>query len=442
MANSMSTPFPAADCLPDDLGEKMYDLVRRLYPINRSITGPGLRRTYDILSEIIDLSVSEVPSGTQVFDWQVPNEWTIRDAYIQDVKGNRVLDYKDHNLHVVGYSTPIDCVMPLAELKPHLHTLPEHPDWIPYRTSYYNESWGFCLTQNTLDSMKGDNYKVVIDSELKPGSLSYAEFVVEGETEDEFIFFAHTCHPSLCNDNLSGISVAALLADQLRKQRTRYTYRFIFAPATIGSITWMAQNEDQLKNIKCGLVLSVIGDRGNVVYKKSRQGNSFIDRAAIHVASTLTTSGEVRDFMPWGYDERQFCSPGINLAVGRLTRTPNGEFPEYHTSADDLSLVCPDSMQHSVETIWSIIEILENDRTYLNTQPKGEPQLGRRGLYGVMGGYQDIAQHQLAMLWILNQSDGSHSLLDIAIGSGIPFSVINSVAQKLVSKDLLISAGD
>jgi aminopeptidase-like protein len=430
-------PSFQADAITEDLGNEMYQLIRKLYPINRSITGAGLRETLKVVSEHIALTVSEVPSGTKVFDWQIPVEWNIRAAYIEDAQGKRILDYTDHNLHVVGYSEPVDRVMSLDELLPHLHSLPDHPHWIPFRTSYYNRTWGFCLADATLKSMQPGLYKVVIDSDLSPGSLSYGEHVIRGRSPEEILFFTHTCHPSLCNDNLTGIAVATQLAKQLSARQNRYTYRFLYAPATIGSIAWLARNEERLSTIRGGLVLTVIGDKGHMVYKKSRRGDAEIDQAAAHVLTTSPDKGEVREFSPWGYDERQFCSPGLDLPVGRLTRTPNGEYPEYHSSADSPDIVAPEYLLHSLRTVWQIIEVLECNSSYVNTSPKGEPQLGKRGLYTALGGYQDIAPAQLAMLWVLNQSDGTHTLLDIARKARLPFSLINRVSDDLIDSGLL-----
>jgi aminopeptidase-like protein len=429
----------AAGSLPETLGESMYSLIRDLYPIHRSITGQGLRDTLARVQEIIDLSITEVPSGSRVFDWVVPNEWSIRDAYIESVDGTRVVDYRDSNLHVVGYSTPIDRVMNLRDLRPHLHSLPHQPDWIPFRNAYYQEGWGFCLTHRTLAGLADGEYRVVIDSELAPGSLTYAECVIPGETEDEVLIFTHVCHPSLCNDNLSGIAVATFLAEALTRHRLRFTYRFVFAPTTIGSITWLARNEDRLSRIQHGLVLAVIGDGGNLVYKRSRRSHAEIDRAAEHVLANLGAKVQIRDFSPWGYDERQFCSPGIDLPVGRLSRTPHGEFPEYHTSADDLSIVKPEYLLDSLRAAWQILCVLEGNSRYLNKVGKGEPQLGRRGLYNKVGGHPDVAQHQLAMLWVLNQSDGRSSLLDIAEKAKLPFDSVRAAADDLIEAGLLAS---
>jgi aminopeptidase-like protein len=349
------------------------------------------------------------------------------------------VDFENHNLHIVGYSTPINRKMSFDELKPHLHSLTDKPDWIPYRTSYYSDDWGFCLTHNTLAAMDDDEYEVVIDSTLTDGSLSYADLLLPGRITDEIVIFAHTCHPSLCNDNLSGISLAVHLAEELRKHETHYSYRFIFAPATIGSITWLSQNENILDRIAGGLVLSVIGDDGPMVYKQSRRASSEIDKVAEYVLKNHLPDSRIESFSPWGYDERQFCSPGVNLPIGRLTRTPHGEYPEYHTSADDLSLINAHSLHESLTTVWSIIGLLENNLTYMNLKPYGEPQLGRRGLYRKLGGYQDVADRQLAMLWVLNQSDGTNSLLDISEKAGMSFDLMRQAAEDLVDADLLSS---
>lgn len=423
-------------------GDSIMSLIRNLYPLCRSITGPGLRETLQRLCEVVPLAVTEVPTGTAVFDWNVPREWSIDEAYIEDPRGRRVVDFRDSNLHVVSYSTSVDATMTLAELRPHLHSLPEHPDWIPFRSSYYKESWGFCLADRVLQALPDGQYRVVIRSKLFQGGLSLGEYVHRGATDEEILIFAHTCHPSLCNDNLSGVAIAAHLASFLRGYLTRYTYRFVFAPATIGSISWMAQNEARLGRIRHGLVLSLLGDSGPMHYKRTRHGAQDIDRAAVHVLRNASAESRFLDFSPWGYDERQFNSPGINLPVGRLTRTPNGEFPQYHTSADNLEFVSASVLGESWLTCLKIFDVLERDRRYVNLQPKGEPQLGRRGLYRSTGGYQDIPNRQLALLWVLNQSDGSASLLDIAERAGLPFDVLAQAADDLLAVELLRPVAD
>jgi aminopeptidase-like protein len=421
-----------------EVGITMLALIRELYPIARSITGPGLRATVQRLSKIVPLQITEVPSGTQVYDWNVPDEWSIEEAYIQDEYGRRVVDLRDSSLHVVGYSVPIDTEMTLSELKPHLYSLPAYPDWIPFRTSYYTPTWGFCITDRLLQSLPEGRYRVIIRSQLAPGSLTLAEYVHRGISDEEVLIFAHDCHPSLANDNLSGLAVAVNVADYLRSHVTRYTYRFVFAPATIGSITWLATNEPQLHRIKHGLVLSLLGNRGPLRYKETRSGDLNIDRAAWHVLRTEFSSSMRLGFSPWGYDERQFASPGINLPVGALVRSQSGEYPEYHTSADNLNLISPEELGESWLACLKIFEALEADVSYRNLQPKGEPQLGRRGLYRQTGGYYtEVPDRQMALLWLLNQSDGVHSLLDIAERSQLPFRVIADAAADLERVGLL-----
>jgi aminopeptidase-like protein len=411
----------------------MHALVARLYPLCRSITGDGVRATLGILGEHLDLDVHEVPTGTPVLDWTVPKEWNVRDAYIMDAAGTRVVDFRRSNLHVVGYSVPVSATMTLTELRPRLHTLPEQPDLVPYRTGYYAETWGFCLSRRTLDGLGEGPYTVVIDSTLADGHLTYAEHVVRGRTTDEVLISCHTCHPSLANDNLAAIAVATALASRL--ERPRLTYRFVFAPGTIGAITWLARNRDRVSRIRHGLTLACAGDRGTLTYKRSRRGDAGIDRVMAHVLRERPHT--ITDFSPYGYDERQYCSPGFDLPVGSLTRTPYAGYPEYHTSGDDLGFVSPESMADTLEALWSAVEVLEGDGRYLNLSPYGEPQLGRRGLYGPLGGRSDTEQAQMAMLWVLNLSDGAHSLLDVADRSGLPFGVVAEAAGALEAAGLL-----
>lgn len=416
-------------------GVAMHRLVSDLYPICRSITGNGFRETLGRLREFVPLETHDVPTGTQVLDWTVPKEWNIRDAWVADARGNRIIDFRQHNLHVVSYSVPVRRRMTLAELRPHLHTLPEHPDWIPYRTSYYTEAWGFCLAHRILEGMPGGEYEVCIDATLEPGHLTYGELFLPGTTEGEILFSCHSCHPSLANDNLAGMAVAVWLARRLGELPRRHGMRFLFIPGTIGSITWLARNEAATSRIRHGLVLSCLGDAGRSTYKRSRQGDAPVDRAASHV---LGHGGdhEVLDFIPYGYDERQYCSPGFDLPVGCLTRTPNGRFPEYHTSADNLNFVHPEALEDSLAKALRIVEVLEHDAAYTNLNPKGEPQLGRRGLYGNTGGASPPG-FEMALLWVLNFSDGRHSLLDIAERAGTPFTVIRQAADALVAHALL-----
>jgi aminopeptidase-like protein len=418
------------------IGREAYDLVAELYPICRSITGEGVRQTLAIIGKHIPIQVHEIPSGTNVFDWTVPKEWNIHDAYIKNNRGERVVDFQKSNLHVVNYSVPIRRKITLLELKKHLHTLADNPDWIPYRTSYYNETWGFCLSQNQLDRLGEEEYEVYIDSSLQDGSLTYGEYYLRGKSPKEVLIFTHVCHPSLCNDNLSGIAVVTLLGKYLRQRTIRYSYRLVFAPATIGSITWLSVNESRLGVIDHGLVLVLVGDPGKLTYKKSRSGVAEIDRAVEHTLKHRARNYDILEFSPYGYDERQFCSPGINLPVGRLTRTPNACYPQYHTSADDLLFVKPEALGESFMVAACVLETLEGNMNYTSKNPKCEPQLGRRGLYRATGG-KTLGDVELSMLWVLNLSDGTHSLLDIAERSGLPFQSIRQAADMLLAHDLL-----
>ncbi|HET9986327.1 MAG TPA: DUF4910 domain-containing protein [Longimicrobiales bacterium] len=425
-----------------DVGQAMYALVEELYPICRSITGDGFRETLRRLQRHIPLELHEVPTGTPVFDWTVPREWNIRDAYIADRRGERVVDFRRSNLHVVSYSVPVRRAMSLEELRPHLHTLPEHPDWIPYRTAYYHEDWGFCLAHRDLERLAEGTYEVCIDSTLEPGHLTYGELRIPGARDDEVLVSCHACHPSLANDNLSGIALATFLARLIATGTPRLTYRFLFIPGTIGSITWLARNEDVVARIRHGLVLSCVGDPGPPTYKRSRRGNAVVDRAVRHVLEHSGERFQLLDFVPYGYDERQYCSPGFDLPVGCFTRTPNGRYPEYHTSADDLALVRPESLADSFLRCLEVFEVLEHDATFVNLNPRCEPQLGRRGLYRPVGGESELPGYEMALLWVLNLSDGRHTLLDIAERAGMAFSTIRLAAERLTEQRLLAIAGE
>ncbi len=419
------------------VGEAIYALAAEIYPICRSITGPGVRETLARLGERVDLTVHEVPTGTEVLDWTVPKEWVIRDAWIADAAGRRVVDFAAHNLHVMSYSAPVRTRLPLSALKKNIFTLPEQPDLIPYRTSYYAERWGFCMAHAALEALPEGEYEAVIDSELKDGSLTYGEYLHEGDSADEVLLSAHICHPSLANDNCSGLALLAVLAERMRNVSTRLSYRFVFAPGTIGAITWLARNEDRVGRIKAGLVVSGVGDAGGPTYKKTRRGDALIDRAMAHVFRRAGENARIIDFFPYGYDERQYGSPGFDLPVGLIQRSQFATFPEYHTSADDLDFIAPEHLAASFETITSALAILEKDRRLVNLAPKGEPQLGRRGLYGAIGGDKDAYAKNMAMLWVLNLSDGEHSLLDIAERADLPFAVVEETARLLEAHGLL-----
>jgi aminopeptidase-like protein len=425
----------------ETIGNEMHGFAAALYPICRSITGDGIRRTLGMIQGSIPLELTEVPTGTRVFDWIVPKEWNIRDAFIKAPDGKRVVDFQKCNLHVVNYSTPVHTTMPLSELKSHLFTIPDHPEWIPYRTSYYKEDWGFCLSHNQFTALEDGDYEVCIDSTLEKGHLAYGECYLLGRSTDEVLISCHACHPSLANDNLSGLTVATFLARSLCERDLRYSYRFLFLPGTIGAITWLARNRDIARRVRHGLVLTCIGDQGGFHYKKSRWGDAEIDRAAAHVLAQCGEPSEILEFSPYGYDERQYCSPGFNLAVGCLMRSVWGSFPEYHTSADNLDFVQPQYLAGSLRVCTSILDVLEHNQRYRNLSPFCEPQLGRRGLYCSKGG-EVIGAEVNARLWVLNLSDGEHSLLDIAERSGVPFCGIQNAAELLCGAGLLSLAGN
>jgi aminopeptidase-like protein len=419
------------------VGQAMHQLMGELFPICRSITGNGVRQSLGMIKGHIPLELREVPSGTRVFDWTIPKEWNIRRAYIRDAQGKEVIDFQRSNLHVLNYSLPVHKTVPLKELKEHLYTVPEHPDWIPYRTSYYKENWGFCLSHNQLQGLSDGDYEVMIDASLETGSLTYGECYLRGESDEEVLISAHICHPALANDNLSGVALAVFLAKSLSGLSLKYSYRFLFIPGTIGSITWLSLNEAQVFRVKHGIVLTCVGDPGKFTYKKSRRGDAAIDRAVHQALKSTGHPFEIREFSPYGYDERQFCSPGFNLPVGCLMRTPHGQFPEYHTSADNLDLVRPEYLADSFAMCRAVFEILEHNRVYLNQNPKCEPQLGKRGIYSPIGGQAEGRLHELAMLWVLNLSDGENSLLDIAERSNLGFTLVYNAARVLLKHGLL-----
>ncbi len=424
-----------------NIGGQLHAFAAELYPICRSITGGGIRRTLAMIQDRIPLQISEVPTGTSVFDWTVPKEWNIHDAYIKDSRGQRVVDFQRHNLHIVNYSVPVRATLSLSELQTHLHTLSEYPDWIPYRTSYYQENWGFCLSHKQMLALENGDYEVCIDSSLEEGNLTYGECYLPGRSSEEVLVSCHACHPSLANDNLSGLTVATALAQFLSGRPLRYSYRFLFIPGTIGAITWLARNRESVGRIRHGLVLAGIGDAGALHYKKSRRGDAEIDRAAAHVLGHSGEPSEVLEFSPYGYDERQYCSPGFNLPVGCLMRSVWGTFPEYHTSADNLDFIRPQQLAQSLRVCASIFEVLENNRSYLNQNPCCEPQLGKRNLYRSTGG-GSIGAEINVRLWVLNFSDGERSLLDIAERSGLPFEAIRDAADLLCENGLLAEIPD
>ena len=418
------------------LGEEMYRFASELYPICRSITGEGIRQTLAKIGERIPVAVSEVPTGTKVYDWTVPREWNIQDAYIKNLRGERVVDFQRLNLHVMSYSAPVHATLSLTELRPHLHTLPDHPEWVPYRTSYYSEDWGFCLAHKQMLALEDTEYEVCIDSSLKEGSLAYGECYLPGQSTEEVLISCHACHPSLANDNLSGLAVATALAASLADRELRYSYRFLFIPGTIGAITWLARNSDVAARVRHGLVLTCVGDAGGFHYKKSRRGSSEMDRTMGHVLRHSGEQFEILEFSPYGYDERQYCSPGFDLPVGCLMRSTWGSFPEYHTSADNLDFIHPQQLARTLRVCLSVCDALESNGYYLNQNPFCEPQLGKRNLYRSTGG-ETIEAEVNALLWVLNQSDGQRSLLDVAERSGLAFASIAKAAKLLQDHGLL-----
>jgi aminopeptidase-like protein len=417
----------------------MNELLERLFPICRSLTGNGVRETLDVVGERIELERTEVPTGTQIYDWTVPREWNITGAFLEGPEG-RVCDFADSNLHVLGYSVPVDRRLSLEELRPHLFSDPERQDVIPYRTSYHNENWGFCLPHRQLERLPEGEYHAVIDSTLEDGHLTYAEHVLPGETEDEVLLSTYVCHPSLANDNLSGIVLLTELAARLAGGKRRYTHRFLFSPATLGPLAWLSRNEERLGRVRHGLVACCVGDPGPLTYKRSRRGTAEIDRVAGLVVRSR--GGSVRDWSPLGGDERQFGSPGFDLPVGVLSRTPQDEFAGYHSSADDLELIRREHMEDALEAYIDVLDGLEHgipgNATYRSTNPMGEPQLGRRGLYRAIGGGSFT---EAPLLWVLNLSDGEHDLVAIADRSGLPFAGVRAAADALLEQGLLEPVG-
>jgi aminopeptidase-like protein len=430
-------PTSDAQAAVPALGTEMYALMRELYPICRSITGNGVRQTLEILGRQVPLRVTEVPTGTEVLDWTVPKEWNIRGGWIATVGGDRVVDFAKSNLHVLNYSTSVNRRISRAELEEHLYSIPEQPDWVPYRTSYYAERWGFCLSQKQRDALTDSEYDICIDSTLEAGHLTYAECVIKGRTDDEILLTTHICHPSLCNDNLSGIAVATFLIKQLQALGPlHYTVRVLFIPGTIGSICWLSQNRTGVSLIKHGLSLVCLGDGQPFTYKRTLHGDREVDRVMAHVLSASGQPHKVIDYFPYGYDERQFNSPGFGLPVGSIMRAEHGQFPEYHTSADNLAFVAPQHLEQSLELCLAAVSTLSDNRRYRNLRPYGEPQLGKRGVYKALGGAH-IKDHQLAIFWVLALSDGEHGLLQIAQRSGLPFTLIRDAARLLQEQELL-----
>lgn len=438
-ATAVHGPWTRLDAVLET-GDQLHALVERMFPLRRSLTGDGVRQTLAVLAEALPLQVTEVPSGTAVLDWHVPREWHVHEAHVTAPDGQRVVDWADGPLHLVGHSTPFRGSLELAELREHLHSLPDRPTLTPYRTSYYADTWGFCLPHQRVERLVEGRYDVVVDSELTAGSLTWGEVVVPGQVEDEVLVTAHVCHPAQANDNLSGIAVAAGLAQRLlHGSPPRHTFRFLFAPGTLGAIAWLDQHrDDAVPRIRAGLVLTGLGDASPPSYKRSRRGDTLVDRAVQHVLRHTSPQARVLPFTPYGYDERQFCSPGFDLPVGRLGRGVHGEYPEYHTSADDLSFVSADRLGESLALVSAVADLLDRDRVLVNQSPYGEPQLGRRGLYRSTGATPlDARAVEMAYLWVLSLCDGSRTLLAVADEADLPFPVVDEAADRLQAAGLL-----
>ncbi|WP_415486223.1 DUF4910 domain-containing protein [Acetobacter sp.] len=422
-------------------GDVLFSHAEELFPILRSITGEGIRETLRYAEEKTrNFKLTDIPSGTKVLDWIVPDEWNLKSAKIKNTNGDVLVDVANSSLHIMQYSTAYRGEVSHDVLMQHIFTLPDQPDLIPYKTSYYNKNWGFCISENHRNNLIDPEYRVEIDASLEPGNLTYGEVLIPGDTEEEIFFSIHCCHPSLANDNLSSFSIVLELIRALQMiPRLRFSYRFVFVPGTIGAIAWLSNNFESCHKIRNGLVLSCLGDSGDITYKKSRNEKCSTN----HYLQWLIDQegkGRVLAFEPYGYDERQYCSPGFNLPVGCLMRSPNGTFPEYHTSADNLDFIKPEYLLESFKFIAKFISLVENDVFPVSKFPYGEPQLGRRGLYpsssGDVSNAQDVPS-QMSILWVLNLADGEHSLLDMMIKSGKSFASILSTVDLLSKGDVI-----
>ncbi|MFZ3577523.1 DUF4910 domain-containing protein [Virgibacillus sp. DJP39] len=417
-------------------GENMYQLMKKLYPICRSITGNGVRETLEIIQELIPLQTVEVSTGTKVFDWEVPKEWNIRDAYIMDEKGNKIVDFKENNLHVVSYSIPVDKEVTLEELQEHLFSLEDQPDAIPYITSYYKERWGFCITHNQRQELSEGKYRVYIDSELKNGSLTYGELIIPGQTDKEIFLSTYICHPSMANNELSGPVLTTYLAKWILSQPREYTYRIVFIPETIGSITYLSRNYKTMKeNIVAGYNISCVGDERAYSYLPSRDGNTLSDRAALNVLQQNYPDFIRYSFLDRGSDERQYCSPGIDLPVASIMRTKYGQYPEYHTSLDNLELVTANGLQGCIDIYKECIQLLEKNNKY-KINCLGEPQLGKRGLYPTLS-TKESGKIVRDMMNFIAYADGQNDLIDISNIINVPVKNLYSIIEKLQQNKLL-----
>ena len=426
--------------MKNNIGEIMYSWAEDLFPICRSITGPGVRKTLLYFKEFLpDLEIHSVPTGTKAFDWVVPNEWFIQDAYIEDSHGNKIVDFENNNLHIVGYSQPIDEWMDLSTLNNHLHSLPDQPDAIPYVTSYYDTNWGFCLTHRQRELLKKERYHVVIESELKHGVLNYGELIIKGDTDEEVLLSTYICHPSMANNELSGPVVTAGIAQWLNQLRNqRYTYRIVFIPETIGSIVYLSKNLKHMKkHTIAGLVLTCIGDDRDYSLMPSRSGDALIDRVASYALNHYVKTYTRYSYLDRGSDERQYCSPGVDLPVCSIMRTKYLAYPEYHTSLDDLTLISSDGLKGGFDIIKKTIEILEFNQVYKNKTPC-EPQLGKYDLYPTIS-IKGSKQRELSnlMLNILAYADGDNDILEISEIIRVDFFTVHNTMKILLDNELV-----
>ncbi len=422
--------------MTSEIGSEMYEFLSQLFPICRSITGNGVRETLKMIQEHIPLKIHEIPTGTQAFDWTIPKEWNIRDAYVMNEKGNRIIDFKENNLHVVGYSIPVNKIVSRAELQEHLHSLPEQPDAIPYVTSYYQERWGFCITHNERIKLQECCYKVFIDSELKDGFLTYGELVIPGNCEREVFLSTYICHPSMANDNLSGPVVATFLAKWIMSRKRRYTYRIIYVPETIGSIAYLSKNLKHMKeNVIAGFNLTCVGDDREYSYLSTRKGDLYVDRIALNILKYKGHNFIKYSFLDRGSDERQYDAPGVDLPVCSVMRSKYGTYSEYHTSLDNLELVSSEGLYGAYDIIKECISLIENDYIY-KVKCLCEPQLGKRGLYPTLS-VKNSTRAVRDMMNFIAYADGENNLVDISNKIGVAVWDLYPIIDKLKSANLL-----